>query len=282
MVPVQQVMVAVSCSHCKGGQILSNLHLLLKLRSLQLLAKKLIFSCLRQCGGVILAGNHGQVLHKSVSDGEIVFLQAAKLCQQHLYKSDSVVQLQFLGLYVILSQLNLKQVVPKHDSCIDGCRNILVDVIEQLLYCIDGLNLFFKGNQLPEVFLNPVDSLVLCQLKLQLAGFFAHFRKLVAVDNLSAGKDWLNSHHASQEAVFHHFDANWIAQGGNGFGRQNLCQYLCYTGGKILAGVNLYLGHSVVGGEPHSGGADVGEEFGEGFLALLRSSLGIIAGRLQG
>ena len=153
-----------------------------------------------------------------------------------------------------------------------------MDVGQQGFYRLQGAHLLLQRHYLPEVLGGVLLYLVFGELQLQLAHFLAQTGQLVAVYYLPAGEDGLHGAHTGHHAVFHHRHTGGVGQGRQRFGRKRLGQGLSQGGVYHFAGVDVHLGHAVVGGEPESGAAHVGKVMGVGFLALLAGGLYVLAG----
>ena len=216
------------------------------------------------------------------SDDKRRVAQTAILRQQEADDGDAVLQFQSLTLDVVLAQLHLQQVVAHGHTSTHGHIHIFIDIAQQGIDSLDGLHLLLQRGQLPEILFGSLLHLVFGQLQLQAAHVLAHLGQFVAVDNLTTSKDGLHSHQRTDGAVLHHRDADGVAQGSQCFSRQHLCQSHPQFRRNHSRGVDVHLRHALVGIEPETRAADVGEILGKGLLALLLGSLDVAAGVAYG
>ena len=113
-------------------------------------------------------------------------------------------QLQLLTLDVVLAKLHLQQIVLHSHTGTHGHVDILMDFLQQGLDSLDGLHLLLQGYQLPVVLLGLLQHIVLGELQLKSADVLAYPGEFVAIDDLSTGKDRLDSRQTANGSVLHH------------------------------------------------------------------------------
>ena len=148
--------------------------------------------------------------------------QAAILSQQQPDEREPVLQLQLLAIDVILTKLHLQQVVAQGNSGLQCDVHVLGNICQQSRRRIHGFHFLLQRDELPEIFLCGALHLVFRELQLQGADLFAETGELVAIDDLSAGKDGLGGNDTGQCSFLHHRDADGISQSGQCLGGQRL------------------------------------------------------------
>ena len=126
------------------------------------------------------------------------------LRQEQAYNRDAILQLQLLTLDVVLAKLHLQQIVLHSHTGTHGHVDILMDFLQQGLDSLDGLHLLLQGYQLPVVLLGLLQHIVLGELQLESADVLAYPGEFVTIDDLSTGKDRLDSRQTANGSVLHH------------------------------------------------------------------------------
>ena len=145
------------------------------------------------------------------------------MCQQELHDIYAVGQFGFLTLHIVLPELHLKQVVSHGNTCPHGHIHVFVYVVQQGFDGGYGFHLFLQRNQLPEVLFGGFLHFVFRELQLKAAHILAQFSEFVAIHDLPACENRLDSRQTADGSVFHHAYADGIGQGHKSLGGEHLC-----------------------------------------------------------
>ena len=188
-------------------------------------------------------------------------------------EGETVVELETLGCDVVLTELDLEEVVAEGDTCFNSNGDIVEEGSQEGVNGIEGAPLLLHGDELPVVLLHLLLHIILREVQLELAGFFANTGKVVSENYLATSEDGLNGGDASYGAALHHGRSHGRGQRSEGFDGQYLSEAGAKVWGNELRGVDVHLSHGTIGVEGEASSANRGEILGEGFLTLVGGGL---------
>ena len=110
------------------------------------------------------------------------------MCEQHSCHSDVALKAYAVAHVVVLLELHLQQVVLQRHAGVDRVAHITINAREHGVGHVQRVEFLVESHELPEILFGCKFHVVFRLFELQLAHVNAQSGKLVAVDNLSAGK----------------------------------------------------------------------------------------------